>query len=124
MLDGLTRYALAATAVMNILGSLAFTPAGAGLRASLGIPPAHAIWGLMVGSFILFMGLGYAALAISGRSERIFLAVAAGGKAAFAAIMISMGIAGEIPAVAAVSGLPDLVFAAIFARWVLRADPE
>ena len=121
MLDGFTRKALAATAVMNVAGSIAFTPAGAGLRASLGIPPAHPIWGLMVGSFILFMGLGYAALAISGKPERIFLAVAAGGKAAFAAIMISMGIAGEIPAAAAASGLPDLVFAAIFARWVLRA---
>lgn len=119
-LDPFTRKALAATAVMNVAGSFAFTPLGEGLRASLGIPPAHPLWGLVVASFILTMGLGYAALAWSGRLERTFLAVAAAGKASFALLLLGMGAATEIPPVAAASGLPDLVFAAIFARALVR----
>lgn len=121
MLDSFTRRALAATAVMNIGGSIAFTPLGDGLRAGLGIPPAHPVWGLMVASFILTMGFGYAALAYTGRFERTFLAVAAAGKASFAVLLLAMGAAGEIAALAAASGLPDLVFAAVFVRALILA---
>lgn len=119
-LDSFTRKALAATAVMNVGGSIAFTPLGEGLRAGLGIPPAHPLWGLIVAAFILTMGLGYAALAKSGRLERTFLAVAAAGKASFALLLLGMGAAAEIPPLAAVSGLPDLAFAAIFVRALVR----
>ena len=113
------RRALAATAVMNLAGSTAFTPLGDGLRALVGIPAAHPLWPAAVGTFIASMGLGYAALAILGRPERVFLAVAAIGKASFAVLLAGMWLAGEVPVLAAAAGLPDLVFAAIFARWVL-----
>jgi hypothetical protein len=120
-LDSFTRRALAATAVMNIGGSIAFTPVGDGLRTGLGIPPAHPVWGLMVASFILTMGFGYAALAFTGRFERTFLTVAAVGKALFAVLLLAMGALGEIAPLAACSGLPDLVFAAIFVRALILA---
>jgi hypothetical protein len=119
-MDPLLRRALAATAAMNIVGSLAFTPFGAGLRTFVGLPDAHPLWPLSVGTFILAMGFGYAALAITGRPERVFLGVAAAGKASFALLLLAMGAAGEIPALAAAAGLPDLAFAAIFARWLWR----
>lgn len=119
-MDPFLRKALAATAAMNIVGSTAFTPLGAGLRAFVGIPDAHPLWPLSVGTFILAMGFGYAALAITGRPERVFLGVAACGKASFALLLLAMGAAGEIPPLAAGAGLPDLVFASIFAHWLLR----
>lgn len=118
-MDPFLRKALAATAVMNIAGSATFTPLGDGLRAFVGIPAAHPLWPLSVGTFILAMGFGYAALAITARPERLFLATAAVGKASFALLLMAMGAAGEIPALAAAAGLPDLVFAGIFARWLL-----
>jgi hypothetical protein len=122
-LDAFTRQALAATAVMNIAGSAAFTPLGAGLRAAVGMPDAHPVWLLTVGSFILIFGFGYATLAFTGRPDRTFLAVGAAGKATFALLLAAMGLAGEIPLLVATAGLPDLVFAAIFTRWLVRTAP-
>lgn len=119
-MDPFLRKALAATAVMNLAGSITFTPAGDGLRAFVGIPDAHPLWPLSVGTFIFAMGLGYAALAIRAQPERVFLGVAAVGKASFALLLLAMGLAGEIPPLAATAGLPDLAFAGIFANWLLR----
>lgn len=115
----LLRSALAATAVMNLVGCLAFTPLGDGLRSFVGIPAAHPLWPLTVGTFIGSMGLGYAALAITARPERVFLGVAAIGKASFALLLAAMWTAGEVGPLVAATGVPDLVFAAIFARWLL-----
>jgi hypothetical protein len=119
-MDPILRRALAATAVMNISGSLVFTPAGAGIRTAFGIPDAHPLWPLSVGSFIFAMGVGYALLARSGRTERTFIAIAALGKAMFGALLVAMAAGGDIPWMAAATGLPDLGFAALFA-WRLAA---
>lgn len=119
-LNRFLRQAMAATAVMNIAGSMAFTPLGAGLRAWVGIPDAHPLWLWTVGSWIFLFGLGYSALAITGRPDRTFIAVAAGGKASFAILLGLMAAMGQIPVLAATGGLPDLVFATIFAHWLIR----
>ena len=119
-MDPILRRALAATAVMNLAGSPAFTPAGEGLRAAFGLPAAHPLWPLVVGSFIFAMGLGYAALAVRNRSEPVFVAVAIVGKSSFAGILAATAWQGELPWSTAITGLPDLVFALVFA-WRLAA---
>lgn len=121
--DPILRRALGATAVMNLSGSPAFLPAAEPLRTAFGLPPAHPVWTLAVGTFIFAMGLGYAALARSGRVERVFVGVAATGKALFASLLLSMAVAGELPWIAASAGLPDFAFAAVFA-WRLAATRE
>ena len=118
--DPILRRALGATAVMNISGSAAFLPVAEPLRAAFGLPPAHPVWTIAVGTFIFAMGLGYAALARSGRIERVFVGVGSIGKALFASVLLGMTLAGELPWQAAGAGLPDFVFAALFA-WRLAA---
>jgi len=113
--DPILRRALGATAVMNLAGSPAFLPAAEPLRAAFGLPSAHPVWTLAVGSFIFAMGLGYARLAWTGREERVFVGVAAIGKALFASVLLGMAVAGELPWRAAGAGFPDFVFAALFA---------
>lgn len=121
--DPILRRALGATAVMNLSGSAAFLPFAEPLRAAFGLPPAHAMWTLTVGIFIFSMGLGYARLAWTGREERVFVGVAAIGKALFASVLLSMTFAGELPWSAAAAGVPDFAFAALFA-WRLAATRD
>lgn len=118
--DPLLRRALGATAVMNLAGSPAFLPAAEPLRAAFGLPSAHPVWPLAVGTFIFAMGVGYAALAWTGREERVFVGVAALGKGLFASVLLAMAVTGELPWIAAGAGVPDFAFAAVFA-WRLAA---
>lgn len=113
------RRILAATAVMNIAGAPAFSPLGQGLRAAFGIPEAHVLWLWTVGTWIFLFGVGYAVMAATARADRTFLGVAAAGKASFGGLLAWMAATGELPMAAALAGLPDLVFAFLFLRWLL-----
>lgn len=113
------RRILAATAVMNIAGAPAFSPLGQDLCAAFGIPDAHPLWLWTVGIWIFLFGAGYAVMAASARADRTFLGVAAAGKLSFGGLLAWMAATGELPMAAALAGLPDLLFAFLFIRWLL-----
>lgn len=115
MSDRFFRRALLATAAMNVAGFFALAPPLPALRALVGVPEAPPLYGWLLASFILFFGLGYWRLANSRREERLFLQVAAAGKATFALLLIAFWLAGDLPILAPLAGSPDLAFAAIFA---------
>lgn len=113
------RRALFATAGMNIVVSAAFIPAAAPLRALLGLPEGHPFYLATVGMFVATFGLAYLWAAVSGRPERLFIALAAVGKLSFFGLLVGFWAAGALPARAPVLGAADLLFATIFATWLL-----
>ena len=115
MSDQFFRRALLATAAMNIAGFFALLPPLPALRALVGVPEAPPLYGWLLASFILFFGLGYWRLASGRNEERLFLQVAAAGKATFALLLIAFWLNGDLPITAPLAGSPDLAFAAIFA---------
>ena len=115
MSDRFFRRALLATAAMNITGFFALLPPFPALRALVGVPEAPPLYGWLLASFILFFGFGYWRLASARSEERLFLQVAAAGKATFALLLIVFWLNGVLPITAPLAGAPDLAFAAIFA---------
>ena len=118
------RRALFATAVMNVLAAAAFVPPAASLRALAGFPEAgHPLYLLVVGMFILIFGLGYLWTAVVGRAERLFIALAAGGKMSFFGLLVGCWAAGTLPIRLPILGSADLFFGILFLVWLtgLRA---
>ena len=116
------RGALYATAVMNVLGFVTFTPWGAPLRAFADMPTgAHPVYLLTIGVFILIFGLAYFWTAVVGRTDPLFIAMAAGGKLAFFGLLAAYWLIGELSVRAPLSAVGDLVFGALFTAWLLGA---
>jgi hypothetical protein len=113
--DGGFRRVLLATAVMNIAGFFALLPPYPALRAWVGVPEAPPLYGWLLALWILFFGLAYLRLAFARTPERLFLQVAAAGKASFALLLIAFWLAGDLPLGAPLAGAADLGFAALFA---------
>lgn len=120
-MSGLMRLALLATAVMNVFGALLFVPSFSGLREFLGLPNAsHGLYLWIIASWIFLFGVCYLWLGITGRRERLFLAIGATGKLSFVVLMFAYYLAGEIPLTTALASLSDLFFAAIFAFYLWK----
>lgn len=119
-LDPAMRRVLVSGGPTNAIGALIFAPPFPWVRELFGLPGGHALYLWILSIWILLFGIAYAAMGLRGRVDRTFLWVAAGGKASFAIALVAMAMAGEIPAVGAVVGLPDLALAVYFARWLLR----
>ena len=116
------RRALYATALMNVLASLAFMPSATSLREMTGFPPdSHPLYMSTAGLFVLLFGLGYLWCAVTGRADRLFIALAALGKLSFVALLMRLWSAGLVPARLAVLGSADLVFAVLFFIWLRGA---
>jgi hypothetical protein len=114
------RRALLATAAMNILATGFFIPPAHGLRALAGLPDgAHPLYLVTVAMFILLFGLGYLWAGLAGRAERLFITLAAIGKLGFFTTLTAYWIAGALPFRAPLMGVGDLVFAVLFAVWLL-----
>ena len=109
------RRALLATAVMNIGGFFALAPPFPVLRRLVGVPEAPPLYGWLLALWILFFGLGYLRLAFARTEERLFLQIAAAGKASFILLLIGFWLRGDVPILAPISASPDLAFAALFA---------
>jgi hypothetical protein len=117
------RRALLATAAMNLMGALAFTPWGEPVRALAGMPAgAHPVYLLTIGVFILTFGVAYLWTGLSGRADPLFIAVAAAGKLSFFGLLTAFWFAGELPLRAPVTAVGDLVFGALFLVWLARVD--
>lgn len=119
-LPGWMRVVMLVTAVVNILGSFAFIPSARALREISGLPPfAHPFYLASIGAFILIFGLAYLWAGVTGKADRLFVAVAAAGKFAFFALLVRYWVGGLVPLSAVLSGTGDKVFAALFASWLL-----
>jgi hypothetical protein len=121
------RIAMFLTALMNLGGALAFLPAaGAAVRRLAGMPvEAPPIYLLTVGAFIFIFGVGYLWTAVTGLTDRLFVAVGAAGKLTFVALVGWCVADGSLPPIAFAFASPDLAFGALFLLWLFgsRAAP-
>jgi hypothetical protein len=114
------RNALFATAAMNFFAALGFLPPATGVRALTGLPPGeHPLYLMTVALFVMLFAIGYFWVAAANRPERLFITLAAIGKLGFFLVVLGCWLGGLVPALAAVAASADLVFAAIFAAWLL-----
>ena len=119
------RVALLATAVMNVVGAIAFAPLMANGRELLHLPaPVHPIYLWIIAEFILVFGVAYAWCAITARAPRLFVAVGAAGKLLFFATMVLFWLAGELPFEAAAGVVGDLVFGGLFLVWLVQSRAQ
>lgn len=119
------RVALLATAVMNIVGAIAFAPLMANGRELLHLPAqAHPVYLWIIAEFILVFGIAYAWCAITGRAPRLFIALGAAGKLLFFATLTLFWLAGELPLDAALGGAGDLLFGGLFLVWLVQSRKQ
>jgi hypothetical protein len=119
------RRALLATAAMNLVGALTFTPWGDTLRAFVGMPAgAHPVYLVTIASFVLIFGIAYLWTGLRGHADPLFIAVAAAGKLAFFGVLAGFWLAGELPLLAPLTALGDLVFGAMFVAWLAGVSPS
>src|SRR5882724_10893653 len=119
LLPAWMRRALYATAAMNLVGAIGFLPPAHGLRALAGLPEAdHPLYLATVSMFVLLFGLAYLSLAVSGRPDRFFIAIAAAGKLSFFALLTVLWLGGSVSFRGVVAGTGDLVFGLLFLAWL------
>lgn len=123
-LENWMRYALLATALMNLGGAMMFVPAFTSLRTLLALPDPHPFFLWTLAIWIGVFGVCYFWMAVSQRRDRLFIATGAVGKLTFFGLLVAYSIAGDIPVLAAISGLPDLIFGAIFVGWLLLTTDD
>ena len=122
LLPGWMRGALLATAAMNALAAVAFSPAAGGLRALTGMPPGeHPLYLATVSLFVLLFGVGYLLVGLSGRPERLFIGISAAGKLGFVALVTWYWATGALPFLAVLVGAGDLPFGILFATWLVTS---
>lgn len=114
------RAALLGTALMNLVGALAFTPALRLGRDLMGLPEPHPFYLWTLAEFILFFGVCYAWCGIKGRAPRLFLALAAAGKLGFFFTAVALWLTGSLPFAAPVYLIGDLIFGALFLIWLYQ----
>jgi hypothetical protein len=116
------RGALFATAGMNIVVAAGFLPAVQFLRAGAGLPEdGHPFYLVTVGMFVLLFGLGYLWTALTGKAERLFIALAAVGKLSFFGLLVLFWAVGALPLRAPVLGTGDLILGTLFLVWLFGA---
>jgi hypothetical protein len=113
------RNALYTTAAMNVLAAAALLPPSRSVRALVGLPEdGHPLYVATVAMFIALFGLAYLRTAITGRSDRLFIALAAAGKFSFFALLVCFWAMGSLPLRAPMLGSADLFFSVLFAMWL------
>lgn len=115
------RRTLLATAAANIGVAAVFLPAAQSVRAVAGFPEAPRFYLGLVGLFILLFGLGYLWMGAINRGDRLFIAISAVGKLSFFALTVHLWSVGDLPVRVPVLAVGDLVFATLFAAWLVTA---
>jgi hypothetical protein len=117
--------AMLATAAMNAMGALTFTPWGRPIRALAELPEAPPVYLWIIAIFVLLFGIAYLVMGITGRGDRLLIAIAAAGKLSFFALLAVLWLAGELTIKAPLSAVGDLVFGALFVMWLVSpASPR
>jgi len=119
------RRALLATGVMNVLGAGLFLPPAGGLRALAGVPPGeHGVYLTTLAMFVFSFGLAYLYAGATGRADRLFIALSAGGKLSFVAILVFYWASGSISIRAPLAATGDVVFGLLFLTWLVTSHAE
>ncbi len=118
MTDDLMRRALRTSVLFNLGGALLFAfPASLGMLAGLPGPVPHVYSAFIAVMVTLFAGT-YAWLAGQPEIDRPLVAFSALGKTGFFAVVLVCWLLGEVPGRAVIGASGDLVFAALFFRWL------
>jgi hypothetical protein len=113
------RGALIASAVMNMGAALLFAfPDSLGQVAGLPTPVPR-IYTTLLAAFVMLFGVAYAWLSRRPIIDRPLVAFSAFGKAGVFAVIIVFWILGDLSGRSALAAIGDLVFAAIFVRWLI-----
>lgn len=106
---------------MNMAGAVMFLPPGRFMRELGGLPEAgNSFYSVIVSLWIFFFGVLYLRLAFSKTQERFFVLVGALGKSSFTVLLAVLALTSELPARAALAGIPDLIIAIIFFVWLYK----
>jgi len=119
--DLIVRRALWASVAFNAGGALLFAfPASLGRLAGLPVPAPH-VYTAPLAFMVALFGGAYAWLARAPRIDRPMVTLAALGKTGFFVVVCAAWLPGEAPGRVVLAAIGDLVFAAIFAWWLLEA---
>jgi hypothetical protein len=122
--ERLPRWMIAAlwfTTPLNLLGAFVFSPLSTLGLDLAGLPAeVHPLYRWTIAEFIGLFGVGYGWCAYTARAPRLFIAVAAAGKLAFFATLVSYWALGQLPFAAVTFGSADLWLGLAFAVWLWR----
>lgn len=118
--DTFIRGVLTASVFFNIGGAVMFTFPASILGQLAGLPAAvPLVYRATVALFVLIFAGAYAWLARQPVIDRPMVALAAAGKAGFFSLTVALWLLTEVPAQTVQLAAGDLVFAALFLRWLL-----
>jgi hypothetical protein len=119
MNDTVMRRVLRTTAGLNLGAALLFAfPASLGQLA--GLPaPAPALYTTFLALLVALFGVTYAWLARQSHIDRPLVAFCALGKLGFVVVAVGCWLLGDLPGRAALFAGGDLVFAVLFAWWLM-----
>jgi hypothetical protein len=122
--DRLIRRALWTSAVFNQVGALSFAfPDSVGRLAGFPSGPVPVLYSATLAVLVALFGATYAWLASQPVIDRPLVAFSAIGKTSFFVVALGCWLAGEVSGLGVLSASGDLVFAAIFARWLMTDAP-
>ena len=122
--DDFMRRALSTSAVFNLLGALAFLfPGVVGQLA--GFPsPVPRFYSVFLAFLVALFGVTYAWLARQPHIDRPLVAFSALGKTGFFVVVLLCWRLGDVPARALAGASGDLIFAGIFAWWMIGSPGD
>ncbi len=107
--------------VVNIIGALFFVPRVGFGRALLGLPvDVYPIYLWIIASWIFLFGIAYFYLAVTGKSERLFVYIGAFGKLFFGLLLIASWLNREASIWSVLAALTDITLAGIFLFWLYQ----
>jgi hypothetical protein len=119
--DKIIRYALWISVAFNLFGALLFAFPASPLGQFAGLPvPVPVIYSMLLAFFVVLFAGAYAWLARQPTIDRPLVAFSAIGKAGSFVLMLILCLLGEIPGRSVLLASGDLIFACIFAWWLLR----
>ncbi len=120
--DAIVRRALWLSVPFNLLGALLFAFPGSWAGQLAGLPAdVPSLYRALVVLFVVLFGAAYGWLAAASTIHRPMVALAAVGKIAAFAVVLSLCLVGEAPLRALLGMTGDLVLGGIFAWWLLSA---
>ena len=121
MSDALFRRILWVSAAFNFSAAFVFAFPASSLGQLVSLPAdVPAVYSAMVALFVALFGGAYGWLALQPVIHRPLLWFGAIGKSAVVVLAVILCIAGEIPMRLAAVSIGDLVFAAIYVKWLLK----
>jgi hypothetical protein len=121
--DNFLRRALWVSVVYNFGAALLFAFPSSSLGQLVGLPtPVPPMYSALLALFVGLFGGAYAWLACQPTIDRPLVALAAIGKAAVFALLFVFWLLGEAPGRVVLAAVGDLIFAGIFAWWLLAAQ--